>query len=77
MRTLIIEFNGPKGRLEVVDSFGRRCDGLTLGETLEQIIHMHYKGEEKFEMLTDEDRERKIAERRAKAGLTTTQEPTL
>lgn len=72
MRTIIIEFNGPEGALDVVDYHGRRCGGLTLGETLEQIISIHISGTERYEMITNEERERRSRERSSRISTTTT-----
>lgn len=72
MRTIIVEFNGPEGDLDVVDDHGRRCGGLTLGETLEQIISMHTSGTERYEMITNEERERRSREIRSRISTTTT-----
>lgn len=72
MRTLIIEFNGPNGQLDVADDHGRCCGGLTLGETLEQIILMNSCGTERYEMLTPDEREQRREQRRKLAELPTT-----
>lgn len=64
-KTLTIEFDGDFG-LDVLDLEGRRCMGLTLGEAIEQIVHMHYEGTERFPMKTEADWNAEIAARRAR-----------
>jgi hypothetical protein len=42
MRRLTIEFPAPgeSGQCDVIDEYGRRCDGLCWGEMLEQVARL-------------------------------------
>lgn len=61
MKKLIVEFSG--GTLEVSDLDGNCCRGLTLGEVVEQITHMHYRKELRFPMKTSEEWNEEYEER--------------
>lgn len=74
MKKLIVEFDGPFGKLDIVDEDGRRCMGLTLGEAIEQIIDMHIRGRERYRMFTPEQNDREREERHARINPTATQE---
>lgn len=53
MKKLIVEFS--EGTLDVADMDGNRCSGLTIGEVIEQITHMHYKNAILHQMKTTEE----------------------
>lgn len=61
MKKLIVEFSG--GTLNVADMDGNHCQGLTIGEVIEQITHMHYRGELRFPMKTSEEWNEEYEER--------------
>lgn len=75
MRTLTIEYGerGPhSSTFDVVDECGRRCNGLTLGEMLEQVIGLTVEKRVRFQMLTEEgwaDRARRAELRRQEREL--------
>lgn len=59
MRTLTIEYGPGAGDfersangLDVVDEYGQRCQGLCLGEMLEQVIGLVVQGQSRYQMLT-------------------------
>jgi hypothetical protein len=68
MRTLTIEYAGHgKGPFDVVDEYGRRCNGLCLGEMLEQVVGLTVEDRARYQMLTEEqwaDRARESSKRR-------------
>lgn len=55
MRTITIEFAHTRG-FDVVDEYGRRCNGLCFGEMLEQVTGLVHPslGEAPYRMLTEE-----------------------
>jgi len=68
MRTLTIEYGPGAGDFErtasgydVVDEYGQRCNGLCLGEMLEQVVGLIVQGRARYAMLTPDG----WAERRA------------
>lgn len=59
MRTLTIEYGPGAGDFErtasgfdVVDEYGQRCNGLCLGEMLEQVVGLVVQGRARYQMLT-------------------------
>lgn len=61
MRTLSIEYGPGAGDFErtasgfdVVDEYGQRCNGLCMGEMLEQIVGLVVQGRARYPMLTSE-----------------------
>ena len=61
MRTLTIEYGPGAGDFErtasdfdVVDEYGQRCNGLCMGEMLEQVIGLVVQGRARYPMLTPE-----------------------
>lgn len=56
MRTLTIEYDPERQRCyDVVDECGRRCDGLTLGEMLEQVIGLTVERRVRYPMRTEDE----------------------
>lgn len=56
MRTLIVEYGGDgRGPFDVVDEYGRRCNGLCMGEMLEQVVGLTVQGQARYQMLTEDE----------------------
>ena len=70
MRRVVIEFPdaaGPPATYDVVDEYGRCCNGMSLGEMLEQLVGLALQGKARYQMLTEEGwqewRDQRIARR--------------
>lgn len=60
MRTLIVEYAGNgQGPFDVVDEYGRRCNGLRLGEMLAQVVGLALQDRPRYQMLTEEQWEQR------------------
>jgi hypothetical protein len=55
MRAITIEYGpGVPAFADVVDEYGRRCNGLCMGEMLEQVVGLVLQGEARYRMETPE-----------------------